>query len=202
MDVHHQQGQLVCPKSLAYLALYVTRETKHPAWKSHLRHSWYYGRCQACFAEYSAMFEGNATVPRLSDLNQDATATWAEQIEKGSIAREPFWIHNMTARTYQNDQGQDVAILVCEITLNGPSRRDPRAVIVLGHTEDRQPYLDYFENERERAKHGQITEPIGPVITYEVQIKGGRSFWRLEDAPDDDDMLPGMGTAASAKKGK
>lgn len=188
---HYQEGQLVCPNAIVESISYWSDGSYKVKTRDGMRHLWYYSRCLNCSAEYSAQWEGSGIVPRLSDLNPDNTATWAAQIEKGSIARQPFWLHDMKPRKYENDQGQEVAIIVCDITVGGPSRRNGRAVIVLGHTEERQAFLDYFEAARADVGGG-IPEPIGPCITYEVPMKGGRSFWRLEDAPDDEDQLPGM----------
>jgi hypothetical protein len=134
----------------------------------------------------------------LSDLNPENTATWAEQVDKGSIAREPFWIHDIKPRKYEDDQGRDVAILICDITLNSSSRHSPRAVITLGHTDERQAFLDYFETKR--ADGNARPDPLGPCITYEVPLKGGRSFWRLEDAPEDEEQLPEFAQLGSGKK--
>jgi hypothetical protein len=134
-------------------------------------------------------------MPRMSDVVSGAETTWGEQYDKGSLRGIPFWIHNMRASTYEDkmrdesDPQRVVNILVVDITLNGPSRHDPHAVIVLGNTPEREPMLAYFNSPTGSR------EPIGPVHCFEVPLKAGRSFWRLEDW--DEEILTGAALAES-----
>lgn len=114
-------------------------------------------------------------MPRLSDVMAGADATWGEQVDKGSLAGMPFWIHGVKSSDYENDSGEDVHILVLDITLNGPSRRDVHAVITVGNTPERAPMLAYFN-----TPDGD-RQPIGPVHCFEIPLKNKRSFWRIED---------------------
>jgi hypothetical protein len=96
------------------------------------------------------------------------------------IERTPFYIHNARLSEYDDPDGKHVQLIVCDITVNDAARSGPRAVIILGATEDRMPLLDAFT--------GENPEPVGPVITYAVPLKGGQKFWRLEVAPDENDQ--------------
>lgn len=167
-DEHWQEGMSVCP-FMDYPDL--------PA----LRHWWNgYGRCRNCGADYWQSLE--ATMPKLSQVLQGSESTWADQIDKESIEREAFYIHNVHATSYDDDEGRAVQLLVLDITVGGTGlRTDPRAVITLGRTDEREAMLAYFSSDNTSE-----TKPLGPCITYRVDLKGGRTFWRLEDAPEDE----------------
>lgn len=131
-------------------------------------------------------------MPRLSDVMSGADTTWGEQLDKGSLRGLPFWIHNARSNSYPNPDPKTVAIqptidiIVLDITLNGPSRRDPHAVITVGDTPERAPMLAYFNNPT------SALEPLGPCHTFEVPLKGGRSFWRIEDWDEEILMIQGI----------
>jgi len=120
-------------------------------------------------------------MPSLSSVMQGADATWGEQYEKGSLRGVPFWIHNARANTYENPDEKSRAaqpmidIIVLDITLNGASVKYPHAVITVGNSPERGPLLAYFNNPNGNR------EPLGPCHTFEVPLRGGRSFWRIED---------------------
>lgn len=136
-------------------------------------------------------------MPSLSDLNANAVATWGNSVEKESIERTPFWIHDITlSRPFKTDRGDEIRLYVCNITVGDPSRKAPRAVITLGITEDRAPYYEYFEERR-----GLNPEPVGPCITYSIPLKGGQTFWRLEEAPNAEDLEAPMFEALEASSG-
>lgn len=119
-------------------------------------------------------------MPSLSQVMSNAAATWGDQVDKGSLRGVPFWIHGVRASSYvdlsnpkqDGPEGRTIELLVCDITLHNPSRKAQHAVITLGMSTEREGLLAYFIDN---------TEPIGPVHTFEVPLKGGRSFWRLED---------------------
>jgi hypothetical protein len=121
-------------------------------------------------------------MPSLSSIMSGAEVTWGEQYDKGSLRATPFWIHGCRESTYTSydnpkedgPDGREVTVLVLDITLNGPSRRDPHAVITVGSSPERAPMLAYFNSD-------DRDQPIGPVHCFEVPLKGGRSFWRIED---------------------
>jgi hypothetical protein len=138
--------------------------------------------CESIYAGLIRSWSGGISMPRLSDLAADKVATWGDQIEKDAIAHEPFWIHNIRESDYTNDEGHDVELYILDITLRDASRKAPRAVITLGRTEDRAPFYSYFQEGN--------TDPIGPCVLYQVSLRGGRTFWRLEDAPTDEDVAP------------
>jgi hypothetical protein len=103
-----------------------------------------------------------------------AQTTWGEQYDKGALRGTPFWIHNMhESEEFDSLNGERITVLVVGITINGPSRKDPHAVITLGNSAERQDLFEYFKNPN--------AEPIGPVHCFEVPLKQGRSFWRIED---------------------
>lgn len=172
---------------------------EYAGWRGH---AFRYGRCLNCWLTMddiwtilSAVERGTLDMPRMSDVVSGAETTWGEQYDKGSLRGIPFWIHNMRASTYEDkmrdesDPQRVVNILVVDITLNGPSRHDPHAVIVLGNTPEREPMLAYFNSPTGSR------EPIGPVHCFEVPLKAGRSFWRLEDW--DEEILTGAALAES-----
>jgi hypothetical protein len=150
------------------------------------RHNPYYSRCLNCGKTLDdlwrilAIVERGFIMPSLSSLMSGAEVTWGEQYDKGALRGTPFWIHKARVSQYQdfsdpkNDgpEGRTIEVIVLDITLNGSSRRDPHAVITVGNSPEREPILSYFM---------QKTEPIGPVHCFEVPLKGGRSFWRIED---------------------
>lgn len=123
-------------------------------------------------------------MPRsLTDVMGDsAVTTWADQIDKDSIARMPFYIHGARRSDYTDQDDREVNLVVLDITLNDPSRKGPRAVITLGLTDERAKLLEVFPNGNDGG------DPVGPCITYAVPLKGGQKFWRLESAPDPDDV--------------
>lgn len=129
-------------------------------------------------------------MPRLSDVMSGADVTWGEQYDKGALRGVPFWIHNAHANSYPNPDPKTVGnqptveILVVDITLHGPDRKWPHAVIVVGNSPERAPMLAYF-NGMNRG------DPLGPCHTFEVPLKGGRSFWRIEDY--DEEILEAQG---------
>jgi len=130
-------------------------------------------------------------MPRLSDVMSGADTTWGEQYDKGSLRGVPFWIHNARENSYENPDPKSavnqptIDILVLDITLNGPNRRDPHAVIIVGNSPERAAMLAYFNNPNGNR------EPLGPCHTFEVPLKGGRSFWRIEDF--DEEILASQG---------
>lgn len=130
-------------------------------------------------------------MPSLSSVMDNAESTWAAQVDKGSLRGVPFWIHRAKVSDYRDEnavnpdgsRGRDVSVIVLDVTLRGPSRRDPRAVVIMGNTDERAGLIQYFADQNET---GQLAEPIGPVHTFEVPLKrGGQTFWRLEDWNED-----------------
>lgn len=118
-------------------------------------------------------------MPKLSSVLQNAEATWADQVDKKSIQGKRFWIYGAKDSNYQDESDRDVQLVVLNIALVEPDGGLPslqdRAVITLGYNEDRAAILEYF------SEH---SDPIGPCRTFQVDLKGGRTFWRLEDAGD------------------
>ncbi len=176
---------------IPYCYRYENPRTEFSRWMGHCA---YYGRCLNCsrtLDEILEHLERIENMPRLSDVMSGADVTWGEQYDKGSLRGTPFWIHNAHENSYPNPDPKTVAnqptvdILVLDITLNGPSKRDPHAVIVVGNSPERAPMLAYFNDPNGNR------EPLGPCHTFEVPLKGGRSFWRIEDY--DEDILEAQG---------
>ena len=177
---------------IPYCYLYVNERS---GWQKWVAHAPYYGRCLNCgrtLDDVLAHLEGIENMPRLSDVMSGADATWGEQYDKGSLRGMPFWIHNAHATQYENPDEKAraiqpmVEIIVLDITLTGPSTRDPHAVITVGNSPERAPMLAYFNNPNGSR------EPLGPCHTFEVPLKGGRSFWRIEDY--DADIMDALNT--------
>jgi hypothetical protein len=147
--------------------------------------------CARTIDEVLAQMGEIEAMPRLSDVMSGADVTWGEQYEKGALRGVPFWIHNVRANSYENPDSKTAAsqptveILVVDITLNGASRKQPHAVIIVGNTPERAPLLAYFNDP------GGDRMPLGPCHVFEVPLKGGRSFWRIEDY--DEDILEAQG---------
>lgn len=166
---HWQEGTAICPFLLVdYLVA--------------MGHFWYYNRCLNCAARLTETWEGNL-MPLLSSVSGNHEATWAPQVDKRDLEDMRFWIHDARPSDYTDDKGQDVHIIVCDITVNSESRKGPRAVIVLGRVAEREDLLAYFTIARQEKR---TPDPLGPCITYLVALDGGMSFWRLEDAPDEE----------------
>lgn len=165
------------------LSLYIEKYRDVRQKKGMTSHSFLYGCCNGCgiyWADSWDVFpEEDSEMPRglTSVTGEKGAATWAPQIDKEQIENTPFFIHGTRLSTYQGEDGREVQLIIADITVNDPSPKGPRAVVTFGLTEDRQSLLEAFEDS---------SEPIGPVVTYKVPIKGGMSFWRLEEAPQGD----------------
>ena len=186
---HWREGLTVCPTKLNPDG-WVKGTFRHVVRSPF--HTWYYGRCLNCSAHYSETLEGDLTVPGLSQvLGAKAESTWAEQVEKESIERQNFWIHDVKPTEYVDENDRNVSLLVLDITLNDASRKGPRAVITLGRSEEREGLLAYFRPQVDanglHVKPDISPDPIGPCITYKVGLKGSRTFWVLEEAPNPED---------------
>lgn len=170
--------------ALPYCYLYTGRSKfrKHEPFTRWMVHVDVYGRCANCsqtlddiWRILAAAEKGVLDMPSLSDIMPGAETTWGDQYDKGALRGIPFWIHGCRVSDYKNEKDEDVSLLVLDITLNGSNRHDPHAVITVGNSPERAAMLAYFNNPNGNR------EAIGPVHCFEVPLKAGRSFWRIED---------------------
>jgi len=118
-------------------------------------------------------------MPKVSAIVENSEHTWGANIDKKDAPRS-FWLHGSRLSTTEDeDSGNTVELIVFNCTANGDaSLEDDRFVIVLGDTPERHKLHDHFATTTDTKN----AEPIGPCALIEVALKGGRTFWRLEDA--------------------